>query len=155
MLTTLHKCTFKEGNCCVFWPALGCCAHPKAGQNLFFSHFSTFFVHFRAFSKKNTEISRKMMKPAIYSIQGTHVLFLLDALCCSILCNPCFSRLTKAEQELQQSVVKAEIVNYPQSRINTNNPQTSVKTAVCNLQWNWKLQKINDILNKSKRSRTR
>ena len=36
--------------CCVFRPAFGCCAHPKAGWNLFFSHFSTFFVYFKAFS---------------------------------------------------------------------------------------------------------
>ena len=25
--------------CCVFWPAFRCCAHSKAGQNTFFSHF--------------------------------------------------------------------------------------------------------------------
>lgn len=42
-------------------------------------------------------------------------------------------RLTKADQELQQAVVKAEIVSYPQNRV--PNPQSqSVKTAVCNLQ---------------------
>ena len=35
--------------CCVFRPAFGCLQHPKAGRNIFFSHFSTFFVHFRAF----------------------------------------------------------------------------------------------------------
>lgn len=42
-------------------------------------------------------------------------------------------RLTKAEQEVQQSVVKAEIVAYPQNRM-ANAPTSSVKTAVCNLQ---------------------
>lgn len=42
-------------------------------------------------------------------------------------------RLTKAEQEQQQTVVKADIVTYPQNRL-PNNPQTSVKTAVCSLQ---------------------
>ena len=36
--------------CCVFWPAFVCCAHPKASRNLFFSHFLTSFVHFKAFS---------------------------------------------------------------------------------------------------------
>ena len=35
--------------CCVFRPAFGCCTHPKAGLNIFFSRFSTFFVHFKAF----------------------------------------------------------------------------------------------------------
>ena len=35
--------------CCVFWPAFGCCAHLKAGRNLFFCRFSTFFVNFKAF----------------------------------------------------------------------------------------------------------
>ena len=28
-------------DCCVFWPAFGCCAHPKAGSNIF----STIFPH--------------------------------------------------------------------------------------------------------------
>ena len=37
-------------NCCVFRPAFGYCTHPKAGRNLFFGHFSTFLVHFKAFS---------------------------------------------------------------------------------------------------------
>ena len=31
-------------------PAFECCAHPKAGRNIFFSHFSTLFVHFKPFS---------------------------------------------------------------------------------------------------------
>ena len=44
-------------------------------------------------------------------------------------------RLTKAEQEQHQKVVKAEIVSYPpQQRLSANNPQSAVKTAVCNLQ---------------------
>ena len=30
---------------CVFWPAFGCCAHPKAGQTTFFQSFSSFFVN--------------------------------------------------------------------------------------------------------------
>ena len=42
-------------------------------------------------------------------------------------------RLTKAEQEHHQKVVKAEIVTYPQNRI-LSNPQSVVKTAVCCLQ---------------------
>ena len=42
-------------------------------------------------------------------------------------------RLTKAEQEHHQKVVKAEIVTYPQNRI-PSNPQSVVKTAVCSLQ---------------------
>ena len=36
--------------CCVFWPAFGCCAHPKTGWINFFQPFSTFFVHFKTFS---------------------------------------------------------------------------------------------------------
>ena len=40
----------KSPACCVFRPAFGCCAHRKAGWNNFFSRFSTFFVHFKAFS---------------------------------------------------------------------------------------------------------
>ena len=44
-------------------------------------------------------------------------------------------RLTKAEQEQQQTVVRAEIVTYPQHRL-SNNPQSStVKTTVCAIQW--------------------
>ena len=39
-----------EPLCFVFLPALGCCWHPKAGQNLFFSRFSSFLVHCKAFS---------------------------------------------------------------------------------------------------------
>ena len=36
--------------CCVFRPAFGCWAHPKADWNTFFQPFSTFFVHFKPFS---------------------------------------------------------------------------------------------------------
>ena len=35
--------------CCVFWPAFGCCAHPRAGWNTFVQPFSTFFVHSHLF----------------------------------------------------------------------------------------------------------
>ena len=35
--------------CCVFQPAFGCFAHPKAGQTTFFQPFTT-FVHFKPFS---------------------------------------------------------------------------------------------------------
>ena len=31
------------GECCVFRPDFGCCAHRKAGPNIFFSHFQPFF----------------------------------------------------------------------------------------------------------------
>ena len=37
-------------HCCVFRTAFGCCVHPKAGWNIFFNRFSTFFVHFKPFS---------------------------------------------------------------------------------------------------------
>ena len=33
---------YSTPSCCVFRPAFGCCAHPKAGQNIFFRRFSTF-----------------------------------------------------------------------------------------------------------------
>ena len=36
--------------CCVFQPAFGCWAYPKAGWNIFFMPFSTFFVNFKPFS---------------------------------------------------------------------------------------------------------
>merc|ERR1719273_2928577 len=43
-------------------------------------------------------------------------------------------RLTKADQEQQQNIVRAEIVTYPQHRM-ANSPQSSsVKTAICSLQ---------------------
>ena len=29
----VHNITNTLQTCCVFWPAFGCCAHPKAGQN--------------------------------------------------------------------------------------------------------------------------
>ena len=52
--------------CCVFRPAFGCLQHPKAGRNIFFSRFSTFFVHFRAFSVisrlKSTKNEQKKCK---------------------------------------------------------------------------------------------
>ena len=42
-------------------------------------------------------------------------------------------RLSKAEQEQQQTVVRAEIVTYPQHRM-ANNPQfSSVKTNMSNI----------------------
>ena len=36
---TETKNMFIRGPCCVFQPAFGSCAHPKAGQNTFFSCF--------------------------------------------------------------------------------------------------------------------
>ena len=42
-------------------------------------------------------------------------------------------RLSKSDQEQQQSVVKAEIVTYRQDRVQAN-PQSSVRTSVCSLQ---------------------
>ena len=39
-----------RGGCSVFRPAFRCLQHLKAGWNIFFSSFSTFFVHFKAFS---------------------------------------------------------------------------------------------------------
>ena len=30
--------------CCVFWPAFGCCTHPKAGWTTFFSRFQPFLI---------------------------------------------------------------------------------------------------------------
>jgi len=43
-------------------------------------------------------------------------------------------RLSKAEQEQQQTVVKAEIVTYPQHRMASNPQSNVVKTAICSLQ---------------------
>ena len=45
-----------------------------------------------------------------------------------------FPRLSKAEQEQQQTVVKAEIVTYPQHRMTSNPQSNAVKTAICSLQ---------------------
>ena len=42
-------CQAKVQICCVFWPAFGCCAHPKAGLNTFLRSFSTFFCSFQTF----------------------------------------------------------------------------------------------------------
>ena len=39
-------------NCCVFRPALGCCVHPKAGRNIFFSHFQPFLFISKLFHWK-------------------------------------------------------------------------------------------------------
>ena len=73
--------------CCVFRPAFGCCAHEKAGQNLFFSRFSTFFVHFKAFSRQiwGTPSGSQpafACRPALRSWQN-HVFFrsFLDIFC--------------------------------------------------------------------------
>ena len=41
---------FQTLECCVFRPAFGCLQHSKAGRNILIRRFSTFFVHFRAFS---------------------------------------------------------------------------------------------------------
>ena len=43
------------------------------------------------------------------------------------------SRLSKADQEQQQQVVKAEIVTYRQDRVQANT-QSSVKSSLCSLQ---------------------
>lgn len=42
-------------------------------------------------------------------------------------------KLTKAEQEQHQKLVKAEIVPYPQ-QIASSPPQSEVKTTVCTIQ---------------------
>ena len=59
-------------SCCVFWPAFGCCAHLKAGRNIFFSRFSTFFVHFRAFSVISRLKSTKNVWKCFYQLSGAH-----------------------------------------------------------------------------------
>ena len=67
---------------------------------------------------------------------GIFIRFLIsnldNAIRCILVFCICF-RLTKAEQEHHQKVVRAEIVTYPQNRI-PSNPQSTVKTAVCSLQ---------------------
>ena len=40
----LVKANVKTDDCCEFWPALGCCVHPKASQNTCFGRFQPFFV---------------------------------------------------------------------------------------------------------------
>ena len=51
--------------CCVFWPAFGCCAHPKAGPNTFFSLFQPFlfifhlFQWFHAWNQQKTSEKKK------------------------------------------------------------------------------------------------
>ena len=56
--TTLAKCFKRDPgyfsdikiiDCCVFPPAFGCCAHPEAVQNTFFTVFNLFLVDFRRF----------------------------------------------------------------------------------------------------------
>ena len=42
------------GMCCVFWPAFGCCVHPKAGRNTFFSYFQPFLYLFHQDSGNNS-----------------------------------------------------------------------------------------------------
>ena len=34
----------RSSDCCVFWPAFGCCTHPKTGQTTFFSRFQPFLI---------------------------------------------------------------------------------------------------------------
>ena len=57
---------FSNCMCCVFRPAFGCLQHPKAGRNIFFSRFSTFFVLFcwfqTFFSDFTAEINKKWTK---------------------------------------------------------------------------------------------
>ena len=38
---------------CVFWPAFGCCAHPKAGRYTFLSHFQPFLFTSNIFGEPN------------------------------------------------------------------------------------------------------
>ena len=62
--------------CCVFWPAFGCCAHPKAGWITFFLLFSTFFVHRKPFSviscMKSTKMSENEQKKTSTSFRVMH-----------------------------------------------------------------------------------
>ena len=62
-----------EEDCCVFRPAFGCCAHPKAGGTTFFQPFSTFFVHLKPFSV----ISRlkSTFRPAVLTRKLVETLF--------------------------------------------------------------------------------
>ena len=57
----------KKGNklheCCVFRPAFGCCAQPKASRNLFFAVTMKFqSKKVKINKKKKTEISQNMLK---------------------------------------------------------------------------------------------
>ena len=45
--------------CCVFRPAFGWCAHPKAGRNTFFSRFQPFYFFQTFFSYFTSEITEK------------------------------------------------------------------------------------------------
>ena len=58
--------SFNYISCCVIRPAFRCCAHLKAGRNLFFQPFSSFFVQFLPFSvisrMKSTKTVRKWTK---------------------------------------------------------------------------------------------
>ena len=48
---------------CVFQTAFGCCAHPKAGQNIFFQLFFNLFCSFQSFySDFTAEITEKRLK---------------------------------------------------------------------------------------------
>ena len=78
-MKTLMQPTVPESgvNCCVFWPAFGCCAHPKASQTPFFQPFTSFFVHFLPFfsdftpeiNKKCLKINKKPQHPLLLSHQ--------------------------------------------------------------------------------------
>ena len=47
--------------CSVFRPAFGCCAHSKAGWNIFFSRFSSLFIS-NLFSDFIAEINKRRLK---------------------------------------------------------------------------------------------
>ena len=51
-------------SCCVFQPALGCCRHPKAGPNTFFSCFQSFLFISGVKSLKKVWNEQKSLKTA-------------------------------------------------------------------------------------------
>ena len=55
-------------NCCVFWPAFGCCAHPKAGSTNFFSRFQPFSFFFNLFQWKINQNKTILSTPSGYRL---------------------------------------------------------------------------------------
>ena len=74
----------EEFSCCVFWLAFGCCAHPRAGQNIFLGCFQLFllilnlFLWFHVWNQVKTSKQQKRLKTAqkkyfaSYQVRAAH-----------------------------------------------------------------------------------
>ena len=75
--------TDKSPVCCLFWPAFGCCVHPKAGRTTFFQPFLTFLLFlflFHWFHGWNQQKTSENEQKKVYSSKLVDIQKLVDSL---------------------------------------------------------------------------